>query len=162
MKTKDIELNSLPPRPTDHHSSLSILFASWKNKVGGGILKSGDQPKIVETCYYNGYVWAHNYNGMSQASWEGKCWLKCKIMLLSKQFEGIYQNHWTFATQYQKVVLPCSHHLGRTRGPTTTNSVAHTKSQRGKLLIPLNGRVGRDQNWKCIHEGIASHLLAKV
>jgi hypothetical protein len=67
-----------------------------------------------------------------------------------------------FATQYPKVVLPCSHHLGTTRRLTTTNSVVHTKSQGGKLLIPLNGHVGGDQNQKRIHEGIALHLLAKV
>jgi hypothetical protein len=67
-----------------------------------------------------------------------------------------------YATQYPKVVLQCSHHAGTTRRPTTTNSVAHPKSQGGKLLIPLNGRIGGDQNRKCIHEGIALHLLAKV
>ncbi len=67
-----------------------------------------------------------------------------------------------FATQYPKVVLPCSHHSGTTRGPTTTYSVAHPKSKGGKLLIPLNGHVGGDQNQKRIHEGIALHLLAKV
>jgi len=51
-----------------------------------------------------------------------------------------------FITQYPRVVMPCSHHLGKIGGLAIANSVAHLEGQRGRLFIPSDGQVGGDQN----------------
>jgi hypothetical protein len=54
--------------------------------------------------------------------------------------------------------LPCSHHLKTIGRLVATNSVVHPEGQGGKLLIPLDGQVGRDHNQNCVHEAKTSHL----
>jgi hypothetical protein len=95
---------------------------------------------------------------MSQAFWKGECWLKCEIVLPSKWFEGVYQNHWAFATWYLRAISPCSHHSRTIGRPIVANSVVHFEGRGSRLHLPLDGWVGGDHNQKYIHEGKFLHL----
>ncbi len=45
--------------------------------------------------------------------------------------------------------------------PIIANSIVHLEGQGGRLFIPWNSQVGRDQNWKHVHESKVPHLSTK-
>jgi hypothetical protein len=91
----------------------------------------------INYCY--GCTWVHNCSGLNQAPWEGEWWVGSEVALPNKQFETMYQNHWTLSTKYLGVVLPCPHHPRASGGSIVANSIAYSESGRGKLHFPLDG-----------------------
>jgi hypothetical protein len=65
-ENEEYQFNSLPSK-----TGFSRLFATWKNKVGSLVLKSGNKLKIVGARCCNGCMWVQNCKRMIQAFWKG-------------------------------------------------------------------------------------------